>query len=237
MAANSDFIYEVGKQGSGKFSKRDTLAAGRDLLGQRMSTIDPKYKIKEPGEDFSMERSKKDTLARITQIARAQNHAGLKLIIAGSKPRQPSFVFKITEQMLGSTVVKAALSQLGVDYVWADVNPEGPAGGPGAGFDCSGFVLWCYQQVDVQFPHMAEAIRQDPKVTHFGNRADLKPGDLIFYHFTNRVGVGAADHIAIAKSKDTQIAASSSHDAVVVQGIITSAVMHYGFVRDVTGKH
>jgi cell wall-associated NlpC family hydrolase len=231
----NDLLYKVGKVGSGKYSKRDSVKSVVDLFGQRMSTIDPQYQLRVNGEDWSEDRTKRDTLSRVRQVLRNAD-AGEKIAVRGSKEHQARFILKVYMELLGATVVKEALSQLGVDYNWADENPEGPAGGPGSGFDCSGFVKWVYAQVDVEFPHMAEAIRVDPQVSRYTNRNEIKAGDLIFYCF-GRLGPSKADHIAIALSKTTQVAASSSHDAVVRQSITTSAVMSYGFVREVTGAH
>lgn len=229
----NDVQFKVGTVGTGKYSTRDNVASAVDLLMSRVATIAPDYQIRVNHDEWSeQERGLHETKIRIHDLA---SHAdpGFTCAVRGSRTNQSRFILKAVIELFGDDVVQAAIKQLGVDYSWAD---EDPAGGGSAGFDCSGFVKWCYAQVDIVFPHQAEAIRDDNQVTHFGNRNDIKPGDLIFYCY-GRLGPGTADHIAIATSKDTQIAASSSADAVVRQSIDIGDVMHYGFVREVTGAH
>jgi len=69
-----------------------------------------------------------------------------------------------------SDVVRVALTKLGAPYRWA-------ASGPDA-FDCSGFTMWCYAQVGVSLPHSSRAqIGVGQRVS----RANLQPGDLVFF--------------------------------------------------------
>jgi cell wall-associated NlpC family hydrolase len=68
--------------------------------------------------------------------------------------------------------VRAALSQLGVAYVWGGA-------APGQGFDCSGLTMWAYRQVGVNLPHYGgdqwNAGIHVPK-------SQLQPGDLVFFY-------------------------------------------------------
>ncbi len=69
-----------------------------------------------------------------------------------------------------SEVVNIAKRYLGAPYRWG-------ASGPNA-FDCSGFTMFVYRQVGVSLPHSSRA--------QYGagqrvSRADLKPGDLVFF--------------------------------------------------------
>jgi cell wall-associated NlpC family hydrolase len=122
-----------------------------------------------------------------------------------------------------------------VPYVWADIDP---AGGGSAGFDCSGLVVWAYAQVDIDLPHNSEAIRQDYQITRFGEKAKVKPGDVVFFHTDDRNGPDAASHIAICLDPDRMVVAP--HTGGVVEREDISSVpgfMSYGFVREVTGTH
>jgi cell wall-associated NlpC family hydrolase len=68
--------------------------------------------------------------------------------------------------------VRAALSQVGVPYVFA-------AAQPGVGFDCSGLTMWAWAQAGVSLPHFAAA--QYNSLPHVP--ADqLQPGDLVFFY-------------------------------------------------------
>ncbi len=67
-------------------------------------------------------------------------------------------------------VVAIAMQYLGRPYRWA-------ASGPGS-FDCSGFTMFVYARVGVSLPHSSRAqYSSGPQVS----RADLKPGDLVFF--------------------------------------------------------
>jgi peptidoglycan DL-endopeptidase CwlO len=68
--------------------------------------------------------------------------------------------------------VRAALSQLGVPYVWGGATP-------GHGFDCSGLTMWAYRQVGVNLPHYGGD--QWNAGVHVP-RGQLQPGDLVFFY-------------------------------------------------------
>lgn len=68
--------------------------------------------------------------------------------------------------------VRAALSQLGVPYVWGGATP-------GKGFDCSGLTMWAYKQVGVNLPHYGGD--QWNAGVHIP-RDQLEPGDLVFFY-------------------------------------------------------
>jgi cell wall-associated NlpC family hydrolase len=68
--------------------------------------------------------------------------------------------------------VRAALSQLGVPYVWGGATP-------GKGFDCSGLTMWAYKQVGINLPHYGGD--QWNAGVHV-SRDQLEPGDLVFFY-------------------------------------------------------
>lgn len=110
------------------------------------------------------------------------------------------------------TLLGAAYSQLGVPYVWADSNPRGPAGGSGAGFDCSGLTMWAASQVGVSLPHQSGA--QYSSLPHL-TRNELRPGDLVFFSY-GRTGPGNVDHVGIYLGGGMVLdAASSTHPVEV----------------------
>ncbi len=77
-------------------------------------------------------------------------------------------------------VIRAALSQVGVPYVYASARP-------GHGFDCSGLVMWAYSRVGVGLPHNSTDIyRALPHVS----RRELRPGDILYFREPE-------DHVAI----------------------------------------
>ncbi|MCO5969653.1 C40 family peptidase [Actinoallomurus soli] len=96
--------------------------------------------------------------------------------------------------------VRAALSQLGVPYVWGGATP-------GQGFDCSGLTMWAYEQVGINLPHYGGD--QWNAGVHV-SRDQLEPGDLVFFysdihHMGMYIGDGkfihaphTGDHVRIA---------------------------------------
>ena len=68
--------------------------------------------------------------------------------------------------------VAAALSQVGVPYVWG-------AASPGSGFDCSGLTKWAWGRAGVSLPHQSG--QQSATVPHVPID-QAQPGDLIFYY-------------------------------------------------------
>ncbi|MBV1853303.1 C40 family peptidase [Catellatospora tritici] len=74
----------------------------------------------------------------------------------------------------GGDAAKAAqfaCRQIGKDYVWGSAGPNT--------FDCSGLVMAAWDSVGVSLPHNAKAQRSKIKSV---SRADLRPGDLVFYY-------------------------------------------------------
>ncbi len=77
--------------------------------------------------------------------------------------------------------VRAALSQLGVPYIYADADP-------GQGFDCSGLTMWSYAQEGVSLDHFSGAQDVGERVS----QANLAPGDLVVWdgHVAMYIGDG-----------------------------------------------
>ncbi len=73
------------------------------------------------------------------------------------------------ESSAAATAVAAAESRVGDPYVWG-------AAGPGE-FDCSGLVMWAYEQAGIDLPHYSGAQFSD---TTQVSMSDLQPGDLVF---------------------------------------------------------
>ncbi len=101
-----------------------------------------------------------------------------------------------------SEVVAIAKSKLGCPYVWA-------ADGPNS-FDCSGFTMWVYRQVGVSLPHSSRAqINSGPRVS----RANLKPGDLVFF------GRSVIHHVGIYVGGGMYIHAPHTGDVVKISSL------------------
>lgn len=120
--------------------------------------------------------------------------------------------------------VRAAYSQIGVPYHYAQENPKGSEGGPGAAFDCSGLTAWCWGKAGVALPHNAQM--QLNSVPHV---SQIQPGDLIGYHFGSEPGDSThIDHVGIAVGPGMQIDANHTGDVVKVRPIYTSHIVAVG---------
>jgi len=65
--------------------------------------------------------------------------------------------------------VQAAESRVGDPYVWGAAGPDA--------FDCSGLVMWAYEQAGISLPHFSGAQFADTTQIPM---SDLEPGDLVF---------------------------------------------------------
>lgn len=100
----------------------------------------------------------------------------------------------------GDAIVRAAYTQLGVDYVWGGMSP-------GVGLDCSGLTQYCYAQAGISIPRHSEAQRDAGTAVPL---SQARPGDILW-----RRG-----HVAIFIGGDSYIHAPQTGDVVrVAHGI------------------
>jgi cell wall-associated NlpC family hydrolase len=76
------------------------------------------------------------------------------------------------------TVLKWAYSKLGTPYVYGGTGPNG--------YDCSGFVMMAWRQAGVSLPRV---VPDQYNATRRVARADLAPGDLVFFDSLGHVGL------------------------------------------------
>ena len=82
----------------------------------------------------------------------------------------------------GQRAVRLAAEEIGVRYVYGGSSPSG--------FDCSGLVAYVYGRLGVQLPHNAAA---QYSATARISKADLQPGDLVFYRSLGHVALYVGD--------------------------------------------
>jgi peptidoglycan DL-endopeptidase CwlO len=78
-----------------------------------------------------------------------------------------------------ATVIQAALSRIGSPYSWGGSGPSA--------FDCSGLVMWSFQQAGVALPHSSQALAHGGQPVSMDQ---IQPGDLVTYY-------SDASHVAI----------------------------------------
>jgi len=122
-----------------------------------------------------MDAKKKLILAKIDKV----NSAAMKqaMDIFEQTGQYPKVTIP-TANTVGAQALQAAISRLGYPYIWGAAGPTS--------FDCSGLVMWAYQQVGISLPHFT--VSQYNSGVHV-SRNDLEPGDLIFF-FSNISHVG-----------------------------------------------
>jgi peptidoglycan DL-endopeptidase CwlO len=98
------------------------------------------------------------------------NTSPVESVTTTTAPAETSSAPSVPQQSsAAATAVAAAESRVGDPYVWG-------AGGPDA-FDCSGLVMWAYEQAGIYLPHYSGAQFADTTQIPM---SDLEPGDLVF---------------------------------------------------------
>jgi cell wall-associated NlpC family hydrolase len=88
------------------------------------------------------------------------------------------------------TVIQAALSRIGSPYSWG-------ASGPGS-FDCSGLVMWSFQQAGISLPHSSQALAAGGQAVSMDQ---IQPGDLVtYYSDASHVGIYIGDGMMVHAS-------------------------------------
>jgi len=90
----------------------------------------------------------------------------------------------------GAIAVQAALTRVGSPYVWG-------AAGPNA-FDCSGLVMWSFQQAGISLPHSSQALAAGGQPVSL---SDLQPGDVVtYYSDASHTGIYVGDGMVVHSS-------------------------------------
>ncbi len=90
----------------------------------------------------------------------------------------------------GAVAVQAALTRVGSPYSWG-------AAGPSA-FDCSGLVMWAYQQAGISLPHSSQMLAAGGQAV---SRDQLQPGDVVnFYSDASHTGIYVGDGMVVHAS-------------------------------------
>ncbi|GAB7146676.1 peptidoglycan hydrolase RipC [Mycobacterium riyadhense] len=89
-----------------------------------------------------------------------------------------------------AVVVQAALTQVGSPYAWGGAAP--------GGFDCSGLVMWAFQQAGIALPHSSQALAHGGQPVAL---SDLQPGDVLtFYSDASHAGIYIGDGLMVHSS-------------------------------------
>lgn len=118
----------------------------------------------------------------------------------------------------GQKIVNTAKQYIGVPYLWGGSTPSG--------FDCSGFVQYVFNLHGIQLPRTSQ---QQWNVGTSVSKANLQPGDLVFFANTYTSGIS---HLGIYVG-DNQFIHASSSKGVIISSLINSywATRYYGAKR------
>jgi cell wall-associated NlpC family hydrolase len=213
-ASRGQAALEVGQQAIAQLAAANYMNSGLDPTFQALTTGDPGQFLSQASAIAEMDQSSGvmvSTLSRQVEQAlrdketaqqqiaavnalEKQMDGKKKLILAkidkvnSAAMKQAMAIFEQTGQYpkvtiptantVGAQALQAAISRLGDPYVWGAAGPSE--------FDCSGLVMWAYQQVGIALPHFT--VSQYNSGVHVA-RSDLEPGDLVFF-FSNISHVG-----------------------------------------------
>ncbi len=108
----------------------------------------------------------------------------------GGMPEMPGMMIPGGPGGDRANVVQAALTQVGSPYVWGGAAP--------GGFDCSGLVMWAFQQAGIALPHSSQALAHGGQPIAL---SDLQPGDVLtFYSDASHAGIYVGDGMMIHSS-------------------------------------
>lgn len=123
-------------------------------------------------ERIARERAEREARERAAREAAAREAAARAAAESAEREQAqpPTHRAPATAGEAARIAVDAALSQLGKPYRWG-------ADGPDA-YDCSGLTQWAWAKAGVSLPHSS---RMQYAVTQRVSRADMQPGDLMFF--------------------------------------------------------
>ena len=105
-------------------------------------------------------------------------------------PGACGFILSGTVEDQGGVAVQAALSRIGSPYSWGGSGPNA--------FDCSGLVMWSYQQAGISLPHSSQALAQSGQAV---SMSEMQPGDLVtYYSDASHVGIYIGDGMMVHAS-------------------------------------
>jgi peptidoglycan DL-endopeptidase CwlO len=106
--------------------------------------------------------------------------------VVGASAATPEGATVVPTSSYGNNVVSIAMSYLGVPYVWGGASP--------GGFDCSGLVMYAFDQIGVGLPHSSYAMANMGSYVPYDQ---LQPGDLVFFDGNGHVGmyIGGGEYV------------------------------------------
>lgn len=153
---------------------RDAIEAQLEEREALLATIKDQIEQLEAEEAERQRRLREEAERRLAQTRAAESVVDVPAGISS-----PEGIGTAPPSSYGGSVVAAAMSMLGVPYVWGGASPSG--------FDCSGLVVWAYAQAGRPgLPHYTGALWQMGVPVSY---SQLQPGDLVFFYGGGHMGI------------------------------------------------
>lgn len=160
--ADAELVQEI------KTSQRTIELNMRDLEAARSHQAELFDQV--AADKASIEESVQTKLSRLSQL-----ESEIALEEQGRRGGSAPSIWHGTLPPASSGVVAIAYALIGVPYVYGGTSPD-------TGFDCSGFVGYCYAQIGISLNRTAD---YPPNLSW----EELEPGDLVYSHGGEHVGI------------------------------------------------
>jgi cell wall-associated NlpC family hydrolase len=142
---------------------RADLQSKQSQLNVKIAIVKSQYEALTPGQ--------REALAAIPPTPPVPPAPGDPAIVAAPPEGIPPGDMAPGGSPGAATVIQAALSRIGSPYSWGGSGPSA--------FDCSGLVMWSFQQAGVSLPHSSQALASGGQPVSVDQ---MQPGDVVNYY-------------------------------------------------------
>jgi len=202
-------------------SQASTVQQLNDEAGMRLSTLQHEQLAAQRAQTTAKEEIATANELQSQINGKVTTITGKLKILNGSAMSQAMTIFDKTGSYpnlvlpeatnVGTTALRAALTQRGKPYVWGAAGPDS--------YDCSGLVEWAFDQEGISLPHYTGSLWNSGMHV---SRADLEPGDLLFFF-------ADISHVGLYIGNGLMVDAPSTGQLVQVQQVYWNA--YVGAVR------
>lgn len=171
-------------------SVRADLQSKQSRLQMQIAIVKSQYMTLTPGQRLTMAAPAPAPAPAPSPVAAPPNDAPNSGDAGPEPPRSDGPLPMAPGGEGGTAAVQAALTQVGTPYSWGGAGP--------GGFDCSGLVMWSFQQAGIALPHSSQAQGTGGQSVAL---AELQPGDVLtFYSDASHSGIYVGDGMMIHSS-------------------------------------